>query len=628
MKTMKWTLLLAFFAIWACQEDQLSQEEVWKDSSSPSPRVERLRTIKRVDNAPATRAVSVKDKLWQPGDTIRIKFQNADEYPGMSDKVIQYAAIWLKYANLHFKYVDKENDADVKIGFDMDDRRLSWSTIGTDCKQIPQDEVSINFVELEFCSEEEIQGEVLRNFGHVLGLGFEHRSPASPITLNEVQTRKYFRKKLSAEDITNDILPYYNSDQTNYTEFDPLSIMVLKLPSITRTDTNSNIDLKYNYTLSSKDISFVRDSLYPTPPRMDCLMEITVKIFENQGRTALFCPTIQDSIVIDFGDEVIETYYPFPHPSESCFHDYAAKGIYTIKIFGTDTAITEFMARYDSANPHTICNLKIHQNRALKKIWCFNHKLPSLDFSECPLLEDLNLDNDSIHSINLSQNKKLSMLILNNNNISTIDISQSRKLKSFLCDNNNLTSINLTNQSALQSFSCNSNRLNSIDFHGNPNLLSINVSNNRLTKLDVTHNKQLVSLSADLNQISEVRCSQNPELVILLVDSNRIRSLDVSSLTGLRRLECQKNPLDSIELIRIANDIRDCRLEGPNSWGSVTYSHEVPEANRIFEEKRWYTTIPTSYSNTLDQSVEIVKSALSRKLDPIVFNRLYGDSWK
>lgn len=88
MKTLKWTLLLAFFALWACQEEQFSQEGTPFDASHPFPRVERLRTIKRVDNAPVTRAV------------------------GMSDKVIQYAAIWLQYANLHFEYVRKEENAD------------------------------------------------------------------------------------------------------------------------------------------------------------------------------------------------------------------------------------------------------------------------------------------------------------------------------------------------------------------------------------------------------------------------------------------------------------------------------------------------------------------------------------
>lgn len=90
-------------------------------------------------------------------------------------------------------------------------------------------------------------------------------------------------------------------------------------------------------------------------------------------------------------------------------------------------------------------------------------------------------------------------------------------------------------------------------------------------------------LNAYLNQISEVRFSQHSELVIIIIESNRIHSLNVSLISGLRRLECQKNPLDSIELIRIANDIRDCRIDGPNSWGSVTYSHEVPEANFLLQ---------------------------------------------
>lgn len=228
MKTMKWTLLLAFFAIWACQEEQFSQEEVWKDSSSPSPRIERLRTIKRVDNAPATRAVSVKDKLWQPGDTIRIKFQNADEYPDMPDKVIQYAAIWLQYAYLHFEYVDKDEEADVKIGFNMDTRELAWSTIGTDCKQVPQDEVSLNFYDLEYEEESGIKSEILKGFGHILGLGFEHKNPNDDqlLFIND-EVKDYYN--LSDQDVI-ELTQLYNTDQTNYTDYDPESIMTLEIP--------------------------------------------------------------------------------------------------------------------------------------------------------------------------------------------------------------------------------------------------------------------------------------------------------------------------------------------------------------------------------------------------------------
>lgn len=579
MKTMKWTLLLAFFAIWACQEDQLSQEEVWKDSSFPSPRVERLRTIKRVDNAPATRAVSVKDKLWQPGDTIRIKFQNADEYPDMPDKVIQYAAVWLKYANLHFKYVDKENDADVKIGFDMDDRGLSWSTIGTDCKQIPQDEVSINFVELEFCSEEEIQGEVLRNFGHVLGLGFEHRSPASPITLNEVQTRKYFRKKLSAEDITNDILPYYNSDQTNYTEFDPLSIMVLKLPSITRTDTNSNIDLKYNYTLSSKDISFVRDSLYPTPPRMDCLMEITTDI----NGYVDFDFIIQADIIIE-SENGEKQFYQYDSTE---FHNkkinftpiFNPNKKQTIHIYGSDIAITDFILQ----SPF-IPSIIVYSNKALKNFYCSKCNFTSIDMSQCPELEELSLSGDSLKYINLRQNPKLTNLVLENNQLTSIDLSYNKDLKYIICSNNQLTKLDVSNNPNLTDIKCKHCRLPEIDLSHNPNLSSLFASYNKFTSLDVTENKKLINLTVDSNLISNIKFSQHKDLIFLKCQKNQMTSLNVSQLTNLRVLYCYDNPFSLQELENIANNICYCTdLEG-----GVVYNPLDDSVSNIFKSKNWY----------------------------------------
>ena len=91
------------------------------------------------------------------------------------DEVKQYAAEWLTYANLVFLYVAPSEDADVKIGFDMDERWLAWSAIGTDCQSVPQDEVSLNFVWLEDEGTAGVKAEVLRGFGHVLGLGFEHK---------------------------------------------------------------------------------------------------------------------------------------------------------------------------------------------------------------------------------------------------------------------------------------------------------------------------------------------------------------------------------------------------------------------------------------------------------------------
>lgn len=580
MKTMKWTLLLAFFAIWACQEEQFSQEEVWKDSSSPSPRVERLRTIKRVDNAPATRAVGVKDKLWQPGDTIRIKFQNADEYPGMSDKVIQYAAIWLQYAYLHFEYVDKEEEADVKIGFNMDDRWLSWSTLGTDCKSIDQDSVSANFVWLENDDEETIQGEVLRTFGHILGLGFEHQSPASPITLNDVKTIDYYINNFNLTDSTiiNDILPYYNSDQTNYTEFDDESIMTLELPG-RQTQDRPYYNLYFNYTLSPTDIAFVRDSLYPTPPRMDCLMEITTDIIGYVN----FDFIIQADIIIE-SENGEKQFYQYDSTE---FHNkkinftpiFIPNKKQTIHIYGSDIAITDFILQ----SPF-IPSIIVYSNKALKNFSCSKCNFTSIDMSKCPELEELSLSGDSLKYINLRQNPKLTNLVLENNQLTSIDISYNKDLKYIICSNNQLTKLDVSNNPNLTDIKCNHCRLPEIDLSHNPNLSSLFASYNKFTSLDVTENKKLINLTVDSNLISNIKFSQHKDLIFLKCQKNQMTSLNVSQLTNLRVLYCYDNPLSLQELENIANNICYCTdLEG-----GVVYNPLNDSVSNIFKSKNWY----------------------------------------
>lgn len=163
----------------ACQKDCPDLSESQEQKTFPK---ERLRTIKKVDGGVSTRAVVEKEKSWTVGDTIKIKFLNGST--AIQEKVKLYAAQWLEYANLKFEYVSAGDNADVKIGFDLDTRFLAWSTIGMDCKAIPQNEPYLNFVWLEEDEDTFIKGEVLRSFGHVLGLGFEHRNPDSLIVFN------------------------------------------------------------------------------------------------------------------------------------------------------------------------------------------------------------------------------------------------------------------------------------------------------------------------------------------------------------------------------------------------------------------------------------------------------------
>lgn len=252
----KFRLILFVFilSLTACQEqmEKLSDEATSEFITAK----DRLWMIKEIQGGVNTKAVADISKTWQSGDTIRIKFLNGTET--LQNRVKQYASIWLEYADLVFEYV--ENDADVKISFDWEGKLVSWSTIGTDCQLVPQNESSLNFVYLDDPDEEFVRGEVLRAFGHVLGLGFEHKNPSSPLVFkaNAAATLQDYYG-LTEEEV-NDFMAQYQTDQTNYSDYDKSSIMVAEIPGSILV--NRRLASLFNTELSVNDIAFISD-LYP-----------------------------------------------------------------------------------------------------------------------------------------------------------------------------------------------------------------------------------------------------------------------------------------------------------------------------------------------------------------------------
>lgn len=603
MKTIKYFFLVAAFALWGCQEEQFSREENQLDSSRPHPRVERLRTIKRVDNAPPTRAVGVKDKLWQPGDTIRIKFQNAVEYPGMSEKVIQYAAIWLQYANLHFEYVEPFEEADVKIGFNTDTRKLSWSTIGTDCKQIPQDEVSLHFIDLNKEEDEEIiQGEILRGFGHVLGLGFEHRSPDSPVNLNDAKTIDYYMDNydLTEEDIINDILPYYNEEQTNYTEFDDESIMCLEFPKRSTQNTPS-YPLDFNYTLSATDTAFVRNVLYPPFEPIDSNI-VTIKV---QAPDVSLIFSLKSEINIDWGNGKKTTLRPDDYDGASVGEsmNYSFDDINTIKIYGADSAVVELAIYvfYGSS----VLELDVSKNKHLESLGCMECNLPSLDVSKNAKLKILNCSKNNLNNLNTTNNKELDVLQCNDNNISYLNLHNNNKLHYIDACNNKLNSLDVKQIAELYDLYIDNNSINSIDVSKNQNLKYLYVTSNQISTLDVSSNLQLISLKFDDNKISNIDVSNNSELWTLHCNNNNLSSLNIRGLKQLVELEFIGNPISYEETRNIFKSINDrnetsngrirfpsyCyrdRIESCEDYHATCYMKEIKaELANLFKTKNW-----------------------------------------
>ncbi|MDR1895372.1 MAG: hypothetical protein LBR10_01100 [Prevotellaceae bacterium] len=252
MKNLNFTTmaLIVILLTISCNRD----DTVYTRDNEEAPKKERLYGIKKVDKI-STKAVSLSDKTWESGDIIRIKFLNGSAL--LQEAVKQIAATWLEYAWVKFEYVS--GNADVKIGFDLDAHPITWSTIGTDCKLIPQNEPSVNFVDLEYLLEDDyemFQGDVLRAFGHILGLGFENGNPASTKNFKS-PAQGYLEDCGFSADEALELLDFYGTYQTNYTNYDKNSIMVLPMTSAMVTGgANANTEL------SDTDKEFIA-ALYP-----------------------------------------------------------------------------------------------------------------------------------------------------------------------------------------------------------------------------------------------------------------------------------------------------------------------------------------------------------------------------
>src|SRR5574337_1266822 len=126
-------------------------------------------------------------KLWINGSTLRVRFMGGTAQEQQIAR--EQAGWWTEHANLRFDF-NNALDAEIRVAFDPNDG--AWSYIGTDCKDIPQNEPTMNLGFLD-------GGTAAHEFGHAIGLG-------------------------------HNVLEKYSGDHVRGTEFDPDSIMLYFFP--------------------------------------------------------------------------------------------------------------------------------------------------------------------------------------------------------------------------------------------------------------------------------------------------------------------------------------------------------------------------------------------------------------
>jgi hypothetical protein len=194
-------------------------------------------------------------KKWKPGRELEIYFLDGE--PQVQAKVAEVAKQWMKFANIKLKFGNNRN-AQIRISFKQ---RGYWSAIGTDAlvtDYFPKNQPTMNFQGFNLKTpDSEYHRVVLHEFGHALGCIHEHQNPANAIKWNKDQVYRDLGGPPNNWDkatIDHNMFAKYAKEQTNFTAFDPQSIMLYAFP---KTWTLDGMTFPSNTELSATDRTYI-----------------------------------------------------------------------------------------------------------------------------------------------------------------------------------------------------------------------------------------------------------------------------------------------------------------------------------------------------------------------------------
>jgi len=214
-------------------------------------------------------------KKWKNGRALRVRFLDGE--PPVQAKVEQYANEWSEYANLKFVF-GNHPESEIRISFQQEG---SWSYIGMEALGVPTNEPTMNFGWLRpDTPEEEYSRVVVHEFGHALGCIHEHQNPGSNIPWDKEAVYRYYMgppNNWTKEQIDLNLFQRYGRTVTQFTEFDPKSIMLYAIPN---EFTIGDYEVGWNTRLSETDKKFIGAN-YPLEEK--ALVELKIGDHPTRG---------------------------------------------------------------------------------------------------------------------------------------------------------------------------------------------------------------------------------------------------------------------------------------------------------------------------------------------------------
>ena len=201
------------------------------------------------------------DAMWAPGDVITVSITGGSE--ALQSRIQQYANEWSKWGNVRFSFVADPMQAQVRAEINNDN--TSWSMIGRGALSVTAPEKTMNFGWLTDGTPDDVVSRVvLHEFGHALGLIHEHQSPAAGIPWDRDKVLAYYRRtqRWTDADIDSNVLSQVPASSTNFSQYDPTSIMQYPIDAAL---TTNGFSVGWNRVLSAIDRQSIA-RFYPYPP--------------------------------------------------------------------------------------------------------------------------------------------------------------------------------------------------------------------------------------------------------------------------------------------------------------------------------------------------------------------------
>ncbi len=216
------------------------------------------------------------NSLWPVGKSLTVSMDNAASQ-NLKTKIINMANEWSIYANISFRLVTSNGDIHVKFDPQGGHRSLIGNQSVDWATRTGYDIISMGTMNLQVNAdtpEPDLRRVVLHEFGHALGFKHEHQNPSVSIPWDKEKVYEYYRigNGWDRGKVDHNLFDKLDIGQTQYTSFDPNSIMLYAIPNSL---TIGNFSTSMNRRLSNLDKSFAQ-VLYPFPNSLGNKIRATI----------------------------------------------------------------------------------------------------------------------------------------------------------------------------------------------------------------------------------------------------------------------------------------------------------------------------------------------------------------